>query len=84
MQDDAKLGRIGKEFSSGQMSTVGIKAELIKVLTDLVLRHQAARAQVSGRGGTLRRMTSLAHVKASQGAEAEEEVAAWHVHTKRE
>eukprot|EP00955_Chlamydomonas_euryale_P098131 365124-Chlamydomonas_euryale.AAC.20 len=45
-KDDARLARIGEEYSSGRMLTGEIKAELISVLTDMVARHQQARAQV--------------------------------------
>ncbi|KAG2439245.1 hypothetical protein HXX76_004606 [Chlamydomonas incerta] len=47
MEDDAKLGRIGEEYGSGRMLTGEIKKELITVLTDMVSRHQRARAQVT-------------------------------------
>ncbi|KAG2453564.1 hypothetical protein HYH02_001783 [Chlamydomonas schloesseri] len=47
MEDDAKLARIGEEYGSGRMLTGEIKKELITVLTDMVSRHQRARAQVT-------------------------------------
>ncbi|GLI58625.1 hypothetical protein VaNZ11_000360, partial [Volvox africanus] len=47
LEDDAKLATIGEEYSSGRMLTGEIKKELITVLTDLVSRHQRARAQVT-------------------------------------
>jgi len=47
LEDDARLARIGEEYSSGRMLTGEIKAELISVLTDMVARHQQARAQVT-------------------------------------
>lgn len=47
LDDDAELDRIGEEYSSGRMLTGEIKAILIKVLQDIVARHQKARALVS-------------------------------------
>lgn len=47
LEDDEKLAKIGKEYGSGQMLTGEIKAELVKLLEDMVSRHQAARAKVS-------------------------------------
>uniref|UniRef100_A0A7S0YEQ1 Tryptophan--tRNA ligase, cytoplasmic n=1 Tax=Polytomella parva TaxID=51329 RepID=A0A7S0YEQ1_9CHLO len=47
MEDDAKLEQIGKDYASGKILTGEIKQELIAVLTDLVQRHQNARAMVS-------------------------------------
>ncbi|PNW75322.1 hypothetical protein CHLRE_12g522350v5 [Chlamydomonas reinhardtii] len=47
MEDDNKLARIGEEYGSGRMLTGEIKKELITVLTDMVSRHQRARAQVT-------------------------------------
>ncbi|KAG2498999.1 hypothetical protein HYH03_003185 [Edaphochlamys debaryana] len=47
MEDDVKLAKIGEEYGSGRMLTGEIKKELTTVLTDLVSRHQRARAQVT-------------------------------------
>lgn len=47
LEDDTKLTAIGEEYGSGRMLTGEIKKELITVLTDLVSRHQKARAQVT-------------------------------------
>jgi tryptophanyl-tRNA synthetase len=47
LDDDAELERIGEEYSSGRMLTGEIKAILVKVLQDIVGRHQRARASVS-------------------------------------
>jgi len=45
--DDAKLQRIGEEYSAGRMLTGEVKAELIALCQDMVNRHQAARAAVT-------------------------------------
>lgn len=45
--DDAELKRVGDSYSSGQMESGGIKAELISVLQPIVTRHQRARALVT-------------------------------------
>lgn len=47
MEDDDKLAHIGREYGAGRMLTGEVKAELIRLVTDLVARHQAARAQVT-------------------------------------
>jgi len=47
MEDDAKLEHIGKEYAAGRMMTGEVKGALTQVLSDLVARHQAARAQVT-------------------------------------
>ena len=47
MEDDEKLQNIGKEYGEGRMLTGEIKAELISLLTDMVTRHQQARAAVT-------------------------------------
>eukprot|EP00200_Dunaliella_tertiolecta_P004984 CAMPEP_0202352296 /NCGR_PEP_ID=MMETSP1126-20121109/8550_1 /ASSEMBLY_ACC=CAM_ASM_000457 /TAXON_ID=3047 /ORGANISM="Dunaliella tertiolecta, Strain CCMP1320" /LENGTH=398 /DNA_ID=CAMNT_0048944489 /DNA_START=49 /DNA_END=1245 /DNA_ORIENTATION=+ len=47
LEDDKALENIGKEYGSGRMLTGEIKAELIKVLSDLVARHQKTRAAVT-------------------------------------
>eukprot|EP00798_Chlamydomonas_sp_ICE-L_P031871 gene31871-7079_t len=47
LEDDARLETIGKEYGSGQMTTGTVKAELIQVLSDMVGRHQTARAEVT-------------------------------------
>ena len=46
-EDDAKLVQIGEAYSSGAMLSGEIKAELIKVLSELVTGHQARRAAVT-------------------------------------
>jgi tryptophanyl-tRNA synthetase len=45
--DDAKLESIRSEYSSGKMLSGEIKAELVKVVTPLVLGHQHARALIT-------------------------------------
>jgi tryptophanyl-tRNA synthetase len=45
--DDEKLARVKAEYESGRMLSGEIKAELIGVITPMVLRHQAARARVT-------------------------------------
>ncbi|KAI8477493.1 MAG: hypothetical protein J3K34DRAFT_398423 [Monoraphidium minutum] len=47
MEDDDKLAAIGREYGAGRMLTGEVKGELIRLLTDIVARHQAARAQVT-------------------------------------
>ena len=47
LDDDNRLEEIGQEYGAGRMLTGEVKAELIQVLSDLVLRHQAARAAVT-------------------------------------
>lgn len=47
MEDDDKLQHIGREYASGRMLTGEIKAELINLLTDMITRHQSARAAVT-------------------------------------
>jgi tryptophanyl-tRNA synthetase len=47
MEDDAKLAEIGREYGSGRMLSGEIKAELAKVITEIVERHQVARAAVT-------------------------------------
>lgn len=47
MEDDKKLAQIGEDYASGRLLTGEIKAILIEVLTDLVQRHQTARAAVT-------------------------------------
>lgn len=47
LEDDARLQRIGEEYGSGRMLTGEIKAELVKVLVEMVERHQKARAAVT-------------------------------------
>lgn len=47
LEDDERLAEIGRSYASGQMLTGEIKAELIKVLTDLVSSHSEARAAVT-------------------------------------
>lgn len=45
--DDEKLKKIADEFSSGRMSSGGIKQALIDVITPLILQHQEARKKVT-------------------------------------
>ena len=40
-----RLAHIREEYSSGRMLSGEIKAELTKVITPLVLRHQQSRAK---------------------------------------
>ena len=47
LEDDAELARIKKAYGSGEMLTGEVKEILIKVLTDVVLRHQRAREAVT-------------------------------------
>lgn len=47
LHDDAKLERIREEFTSGKMTSAGIKQELIDVIVPLVADFQAARARVT-------------------------------------
>ncbi|MEW5299662.1 MAG: hypothetical protein WDW36_002655 [Sanguina aurantia] len=47
MEDDSQLAKIGEEYASGRMLTGEIKSILVQVLTDMVGRHQVARAQVT-------------------------------------
>lgn len=47
MEDDAELARIKEEYRVGKMLTDELKEILIKVLIDVVLRHQRARAAVT-------------------------------------
>ena len=47
LDDDAELARIATEYGSGRMLTGEIKKTLIDLLTDMVTRHQEARAKVT-------------------------------------
>ncbi|KAK4706228.1 hypothetical protein R3W88_034210 [Solanum pinnatisectum] len=47
LDDDAELEHIREEYGSGRMLTGEIKKRLVEVLTDLVERHQRARAAVT-------------------------------------
>jgi len=47
MHDDDRLAHIRREYGAGRMLTGEVKAELTKVVTDLVERHKRARALVS-------------------------------------
>ncbi|KAI3796886.1 hypothetical protein L1987_39573 [Smallanthus sonchifolius] len=47
LEDDDELDHIRKEYGSGRMLTGEVKKRLIDVLTELVERHQAARAAVT-------------------------------------
>jgi tryptophanyl-tRNA synthetase len=47
LEDDDRLAEIAREYSSGRMLTGEVKGELAALLTDLVGRHQRARAEVT-------------------------------------
>ena len=47
MEDDAELARIKAEYESGRMLTGELKSILVRELTDLVTKHQAARSAVT-------------------------------------
>lgn len=47
LEDDARLAQIGAEYGAGRMLTGEVKGELVTVLSDMVARHQAARAAVT-------------------------------------
>jgi len=47
LDDDEKLKQIHDDYQSGKMLTGDIKKILVKILTDLVLRHQEARKAVT-------------------------------------
>ena len=47
LDDDDRLNEIGTEYASGRMLTGEIKGELIKVLTEMVKKHQEARERVT-------------------------------------
>ena len=50
LEDDDELEKIGKDYSSGSgefWSTGVVKARLVKVLKDIVQKHQRERANVS-------------------------------------
>nr|CAB3471211.1 unnamed protein product [Digitaria exilis] len=47
LEDDDELDHIKKEYSEGRMLTGEVKQRLIAVLSELVARHQRARAQVT-------------------------------------
>eukprot|EP01114_Cavostelium_apophysatum_P004899 TRINITY_DN1534_c0_g1_i1.p1 TRINITY_DN1534_c0_g1~~TRINITY_DN1534_c0_g1_i1.p1 ORF type:complete len:435 (+),score=122.15 TRINITY_DN1534_c0_g1_i1:52-1305(+) len=47
LDDDEKLKDIGEKYSKGLMMTSEVKAILIQVMTELVQRHQEARAAVT-------------------------------------
>ena len=47
LEDDARLAQIGQEYGAGRMLTGEVKSELVGVLSEMVERHQAARAAVS-------------------------------------
>lgn len=47
LDDDEKLQAIGKEYSAGRMMTGEIKEELVCVLSEMIQRHQRARAAVT-------------------------------------
>ena len=42
-----RLAHVREEYSSGRMLSGEIKAELTKVITPLVLRHQEARSKIT-------------------------------------
>ncbi|PVH31085.1 hypothetical protein PAHAL_9G053600 [Panicum hallii] len=47
LEDDDELDHIKKEYKEGRMLTGEVKQRLIAVLSELVARHQRARAQVT-------------------------------------
>ncbi|GKV33220.1 hypothetical protein SLEP1_g41750 [Rubroshorea leprosula] len=47
LEDDAELEHIKKEYGAGHMLTGEVKKRLIEILTELVERHQRARASVT-------------------------------------
>jgi tryptophanyl-tRNA synthetase len=47
MEDDDKLASIGGEYAAGRMLSGEIKAELISLLSEVVLAHQQRRAAVT-------------------------------------
>ncbi|URD79376.1 Tryptophanyl-tRNA synthetase [Musa troglodytarum] len=47
LEDDAELDHIRKEYGAGRMLTGEVKKRLIEVLSELVERHQRARAAVT-------------------------------------
>ena len=59
--DDEKLAHIEKEYSSGRMLSGEIKAELIKVITPIVQRHQQARQRRCSRGRSRTVCHALGH-----------------------
>ena len=47
LDDDAELAHIATEYGAGRMLTGEVKGRLIEVLTEMVVRHQKARAAVT-------------------------------------
>jgi len=47
LEDDAEMMRIRTEYRLGKMLTSDVKKRLVEVLSQLVLRHQQARAKVT-------------------------------------
>jgi len=47
LEDDDELAHIKKEYKEGRMLTGEVKQRLIAVLSEIVARHQRARAQVT-------------------------------------
>ncbi|CAD6219587.1 unnamed protein product [Miscanthus lutarioriparius] len=47
LEDDDELEHIKKEYKEGRMLTGEVKQRLIAVLSELVVKHQRARAQVT-------------------------------------
>ncbi|KAG8093153.1 hypothetical protein GUJ93_ZPchr0012g19780 [Zizania palustris] len=47
LEDDNELEHIKKEYKEGRMLTGEVKQQLVAVLSELVARHQRARAQVT-------------------------------------
>lgn len=45
--DDAKIEQIRQDYGSGKMLTSEIKKELITLLTEIVIKHQDARAKIT-------------------------------------
>ena len=47
LEDDEELATIGRDYSSGALTTGEVKARLISVITEMVTEHQARRSAVS-------------------------------------
>eukprot|EP01057_Protomagalhaensia_wolfi_P004565 Protomagalhaensia_wolfi_Nauph_80__4564@NODE_469_length_2465_cov_170_860676_g353_i0_p1_GENE_NODE_469_length_2465_cov_170_860676_g353_i0NODE_469_length_2465_cov_170_860676_g353_i0_p1_ORF_typecomplete_len397_score111_09tRNAsynt_1b/PF00579_25/3_1e69_NODE_469_length_2465_cov_170_860676_g353_i0671257 len=47
LEDDEELERIGKAYAKGEMLTGEVKARLIEVLTEIIVKHQKNRAAIT-------------------------------------
>eukprot|EP00039_Didymoeca_costata_P025780 m.14234 g.14234 ORF g.14234 m.14234 type:complete len:659 (-) comp5042_c0_seq1:280-2256(-) len=47
LDDDEKLGEIGGKYSKGEITTADVKNELVKVLQDLIKKHQEIKAKTT-------------------------------------